>query len=85
MHIKLKELGVPKDRYYLHGLYGSTNDEEKLSITIKKGVHTKEYETCYKKRGEKHSVSTFTCEDEAWQYLYKRLKENKVIKDKYSK
>ena len=85
LHIKLKELGVTKDRYYLHGLYGSTSDDDKLALTIRKGVNTIEYETYYKERGDKHSIRTFTTEHEACQYLYKCLKENKEIEDKYSK
>lgn len=83
LQIKLEELGVAKDKYYLHGLYGSNNDEDKLSLIIKKGLFTVEYETYYKERGEKHSVRLFTSEDEACSYIYKRLKENKEIEDKY--
>jgi hypothetical protein len=60
LHIKLKELEVPEDRYYMHGLYGSTNDDDKLALTIRKDVYTVEYETYYKERGEKHSVKIFT-------------------------
>lgn len=85
LHIKLKELGVSEDRYYLHGLYGSTNDEDKLSLTIKKGIYTLEYEIYYKERGGKHSVRIFTSEDEACQYVYKQLKEIKEMEDKYLK
>lgn len=85
LYIKLKELGIPEDRYYLHGLYGSTNDDNKLALTVKKGEYTTEYEVYYKERGEKHSVRLFTTEDEACQYIYKQLKENKEIEDKYSK
>lgn len=85
LHIKLKELGVLGNRYYLQGLYGSTNDEDKHALTIKKGKYSVEYEVYYKERGEKHSSRTFTTEDEACQYIYKRLKENKEIEDKYSK
>lgn len=85
LHIKLKELGVPEDRYYLHGLYGSISDDDKLALTIRKGIYTVEYETYYKERGEKHSARIFTTEDEACQYLYKRLKENKEIEDRYYK
>ncbi len=85
LHIKLKELGIPEDKYYLHGLYGFTNDEDKLALTIKKGMYSVEYETYYKERGEKHSSRIFTTENEACQYIYKRLKENKEIEDKYSK
>lgn len=85
LYIKLKELGVPEDRYYLHGLYGPTNDDDKLSLTIRKGSYSVEYEVYFKERGEKHSTRIFTNENEACQYLYKRLKENKEIEDKYSR
>lgn len=85
LHIKLKELGIPEDRYFLHGLYGSTNDDDKLSLTIRKGAYSVEYEVYFKERGEKHSTRIFTSENEACQYLYKRLKENKEIEDKHSK
>ena len=59
LYIKLKKLGVSEHRYYLHGLYGSTNDDDKPALTIKKGVYTVEYETYYKERGEKHSIRIF--------------------------
>ncbi|MFZ4863248.1 hypothetical protein ACL9RF_13815 [Sphingobacterium sp. Mn56C] len=85
LSIKLKELGVPEDRYYLQGLYGSTSDDDKLSLTIRKGIYSVEYEVYFKEWGEKHSTRIFTNEDEACQYLYKRLKENKEIEDRYSK
>lgn len=85
LYINLKKLGVPEDRYYLHGLYGSTNDDQKLSLIIRKGIYSTEYEVYYKELGEKHSKRIFTNEDEACQYLYNRLKENKRIEDKYSR
>ena len=85
LHIKLRELGISEDRYYLHGLYGSTNDDNKLSLIIKKGMHTTEYEVYFKERGEKHSVRLFATEDDACQYIYKRLKENKKLEEKYSR
>lgn len=73
LHINLKELGVSEDSYYLHGLYGSTNDDDKLSLTIRKGTYFIEYVVYFKERGEKHSTRIFTNEDEACHYLYKRL------------
>jgi hypothetical protein len=85
LHIQLKELGIPEDRYYLHGLYGSSGDDNKFSLVIRKGFYSLEYEVYFKERGEKHSSRIFTDEDEACHYFYKRLKENKEIEDKFSK
>ncbi len=85
LHIKLKGLEVPEDRYYLHGLYGSTNDNDKLSLTVKKKEYSTEYEVYYKERGEKHSVRLFKTENDACQYVYSQLKEHKAIENKYSK
>jgi hypothetical protein len=85
LYIKLKKLGIPEDKYYLLGLYGSTNDDDKLSLTTRKGGYSIEYEIYFKERGEKHSTRIFTNEDDACQYLYKCLKENKEIEDKYSR
>lgn len=59
LHIKLKALGIPEDRYYLHGLYGSTNDDDKLSLNIRKGVYSVEYEVYFKEQGEKHLTRVF--------------------------
>ncbi|MEK6154538.1 hypothetical protein WIW50_14810 [Flavobacteriaceae bacterium 3-367] len=85
LHIKLKELEISEEKYYLHGVYGSTNDDDKLSLTIKKGKHLTKYEVYYKEKGEKHSVRTFTEEEDACQYIHKRLKENKEMENRYSK
>ena len=73
LHTKLKNNGINDDHYFLHGLYGSTDDNEKLALTIKKGKFTIEYETYFKERGEKHSIRTFYSEKEACEYIYKKL------------
>ena len=73
LHTKLKNNGINEDKYFLHGLYGSTDDNEKLALTIKKGKFTIEYETYYKERNEKHSIRTFYSEEEACKYLYQKL------------
>ena len=73
LHIKLKEKGINEDKYFLHGMFGSTDDNEKLSLKIKKGEFTVEYETYFKECGEKHSIRTFYSEQEACEYIYKKL------------
>ena len=79
LHIRLQELNVPEERYFLHGLYGSTEDEGRLSMIIKKGKYTIEYEVYFRERGEKHSIIIFTNETEACEYMLKRIVES----DKY--
>ncbi|SMC48721.1 hypothetical protein [Moheibacter sediminis] len=77
----LKEIGVSESKYYLQGLYGSTNDEDKIALVIKRGKCSIEYEIYYKERGEKNSLKIFTNETEACEYVYKRLIDNKKIED----
>ncbi|MBS1781026.1 MAG: hypothetical protein JST70_17000 [Bacteroidetes bacterium] len=85
LYYKLKDLGILDDRYYLHGLYGSLNDEDKLALVVKKGTYSLEYEIYFKERGEKRVLKTFTEEAVACDYFYKRLKDNKEIEDMYAK
>lgn len=73
LHTKLIELGIPSNSYYLHGLYGSTDDNEKIALTIKRGKYTIEYETYFKERGQKHSIRTFVNEDKATNWILKKL------------
>jgi hypothetical protein len=71
LHNKLTDLGIPADNYFLHGLYGSTSDDDKHSLTIKKGKWTVEYEVYFSERGEKHSSRMFYSEAEACDYFLK--------------
>ena len=79
LNTELKKLGVSDDRYYLHGLFGSTDDNDKIAMTVKMGKYTAEYEVYYRERGEKHSVRTFTTETEACEYVLKNIKLNLTI------
>lgn len=45
LHKKLNDLKVPSDDYYLHGLYGSDSDDNKLGLTIKRAVNERLYAT----------------------------------------
>ena len=81
LDIKLKKLGIPVDRYYLHGLYGSTNDNDKIALIIRKGKYSTEYEVYYKEKGVKNIEQVFYTENEACQYIYKELKEDMEIEN----
>jgi len=76
LHNKLTELKVPADAYYLHGLYGSTDDNDKLALTIRMGKHTVEYDVYFKERGQQDSIAVFYTEDEACNYLLKKIVDN---------
>ena len=74
---ELKRIGVSEDRYFLHGLFGSTDDNNKIALTIKKGKYIYEYEVHYKERGEKQSTQTFNSEAEACEYIFNKFKKNR--------
>ena len=59
LHKKLIEKEIKEDSYFLQGLYGSKNDNEKLALSINKGKFNLEYETYFKERGEKHAIRIF--------------------------
>jgi hypothetical protein len=75
LHIKLQELNIPIDRYYLHGLYGSTDDNDKTALIMRMGKYTVEYEVYFKERGQKTSSRIFTSEDQVCNYLFRQIKD----------
>lgn len=75
LNSELKNLGVSDDRYYLQGLFGSSDDNDKIAMTVKMGKYTAEYEVYYTERGEKHSSRTFTSEKEACEYVLSQIQE----------
>jgi hypothetical protein len=79
LNSELKRLGVSEDRYYLHGLFGSTDDNDKIALTIKKGQYSVEYEVYYRERSENHSSRTFTTETEACEYVLHKIQEELTI------
>jgi hypothetical protein len=76
LHIKLQDLKIAPENYFLHGLYGSSDDDGKLSMIIKRGKYTIEYEVYLRERGEKHSVIVFTDESKACEYFLKKITES---------
>lgn len=79
LHKRLQEDGILEDQYFLHGLFGSSDDNDKIGLTIKKGQYGLEYETYYKERGEKHAIRTFATEKEACEYIYKKLIDEQTL------
>ena len=76
---ELVKLGVSDDKYYLHGIHGSLDDNEKISLIIKGGKFTTEYEVYYRERGEKYSTRTYTSETEACKYFLYQVQEELTI------
>ena len=73
LHSKLKEAGISENTYYLHGIYGSLDDNDKIALTIRKGKIAVEYEVYFKEKGKKQSAKIFITEDEVCQCIYKKL------------
>ncbi|WP_207431313.1 hypothetical protein [Sabulibacter ruber] len=69
LHEVLQKLKIPADQYYLHGLFGSSDDHEKLALSIKRVKHTLAFEVYFKEKGQKHLIRAFTTEDEACRYF----------------
>ena len=75
----MQEGGILEDQYFLHGLFGFADNNDKIGLTIRKGQYGLEYETYYKERGEKHSLRTFTTEKEACEHIYKKLIDEQTL------
>jgi hypothetical protein len=71
------KLGVPEEDYYLHGLYGSTSDNNKLAMIVKKVEYSVEYEIYYKGKGQKDVIQVFTDFDLTSDYFIKRLNKSR--------
>lgn len=80
LHTRLTAEGIPGHWYYLHGLYGSSDDNDKIGLTIRRGKYAIEYETYFKEHGEKHNIRVFTDESEACEHIYNRLREEQVFR-----
>jgi hypothetical protein len=79
LHNKLTDTGITADKYYLHGLFGSTDDNEKLGLRIFKDNNRIKYQVYFKERGEVSSTSDFDTEDEACKYMFKKLKDEQIF------
>ncbi len=73
LYNKLKDIGINDNKIYLHGLFGDSSDDEKLSMTIKRGKYSLIWEVYFRERGEKHSVGEFNNEHDACEYYLKKM------------
>lgn len=73
LYEKLVELKIPENTYYLHGVYGSTNDRDKIALSINRGKYFIEYEVYFRERTEKDSIKIFMNETDACEYILKQL------------
>jgi len=71
---KLNSLGIAESEYYIHGLFGSSNDNDKLSLVRILNGQKIEYEVYFKEKGIKGRSIIFETEDEACKYFYDRMK-----------
>jgi len=69
LHDQLIKLKIPENWYFLHGLYGSSDDNEKMSLLLKQG-HCEVY---FKERGQRTTDLRFDTEAEACKYVLKKL------------
>jgi len=51
---RLRKSNVSPELYRLHGLFGSADEDNRLSLEVTKGKYTIEYHVYYQERGEKH-------------------------------
>jgi hypothetical protein len=72
LHLALQSKGIDENSYYLHGLFGSTDDSDKLAMTIIVAKYSLIFKIYYKERGEQHSVYEFNDETEACRFFYKK-------------
>jgi hypothetical protein len=58
-------------------LYGSTSDNNKLAMIVKKVEYSVEYEIYYKGKGQKDVIQVFTDFDLTSDYFIKRLNKSR--------
>ena len=78
LYQKLCALGIPEHRYYLNGVFGSKDDNEKIALKIE-GKHFLDYEVSYKERGEIHILRKFLDRDDAFSFFIEKLVEERKL------
>jgi len=73
LYKRLTEAGVPEYRFFIHGLFGSTDENERLALTIYKQGDKTCYEVYFKERGTSSTLNVFSTESEACNFMYEKL------------
>jgi hypothetical protein len=73
LYNRLIKAGIPENRFYLHGLFGSTDDNERLALTVYRRGEKTYYEIYFKERGISSTVNVFSNESEACIFIYEKL------------
>jgi hypothetical protein len=73
--------GISEEKFYLHGLFGSNSDIDRLALSISKKANIPCYEIYFKERGEKNLIRIFQNENDACEYFYNRMIEKKKTED----
>lgn len=84
LYKKLQELGIKDEKFYIMGIYGSDNDNEKLSIIQKKTTDGVIYEIYFKEKNEKNIIRVFNNKEEAFNFFIDSLLFDKMMEEKYS-
>jgi hypothetical protein len=79
LYKKLTDSGITDSQYYLHGLYGSTDDNERLGLQIFKQNNRINYQVFFKERGQVTSAWDFNSEDEACKFMFEKLKDEQTF------
>ena len=79
LYKKLIENNISSDKYYLHGLFGSSDDNERLGLKIFKDSNRIKYQIYFKERGQVTSSCDYDSEDEACEVMFRKLKDEQTF------
>jgi hypothetical protein len=79
LYKKLTENNISSDKYYLHGLFGSSDDNERLGLKIFKDSDRIKYQIYFKERGQVTSSWDYDSEDEACEVMFRKLKDEQTF------
>ncbi len=80
LNTKLEECRCKESEYFLQGLYGSKDDNDKLSLIIRDDGDEKEFEVYYKEQGLKQFSRVFRSEDAACEHFLYEMNERITIR-----